>query len=58
MRKNKNTILIIICLFVILGNAFYSSHQREKYTNLILESNLKIKKSNDSVITVIKEFSR
>ena len=58
MRKNKNTILIIICLFAILGNAFYSSHQREKYTNLILESNLRIKKSNDSVITVIKEFSR
>lgn len=39
MRKNKNTILIIICLFVILGNAFYSSHQREKYTNLILFKN-------------------
>lgn len=51
-----NTILLIITLAVLVFAYISSSAQRKNYTEAILKSNTEVKKSNDSLITVIKDF--
>lgn len=56
--SKRNTILLICCLIAILLNLGLGTYQRESIKKEILQSNIELKKSNDSLITVIKDFVR